>query len=112
MSDRWAFGIHSGPDEISAKSIFSHLPDEVTSIEDSTHLQRMDECGYFVGPATSVPQRPSSGRGEHTIYSARIISAGLTEAALHAGTSEDMRPPSSRMTATDTMVHGSSDFTP
>ena len=27
MSDRWACGIHFGSDEISAKSIFSHLPD-------------------------------------------------------------------------------------
>jgi hypothetical protein len=26
MGDRWAFGIHFGSDEISAKSIFSHLP--------------------------------------------------------------------------------------
>jgi hypothetical protein len=26
ISDRWAFGIHFGSDEISAKSIFSHLP--------------------------------------------------------------------------------------
>jgi hypothetical protein len=26
ISDRWGFGIHFGSDEISAKSIFSHLP--------------------------------------------------------------------------------------
>jgi hypothetical protein len=30
ISDRWDFGIHFGSHEISAKSIFSHLPDEVT----------------------------------------------------------------------------------
>jgi hypothetical protein len=30
ISDRWGFGIHFGSDEISAKSIFSHLPDGVT----------------------------------------------------------------------------------
>lgn len=30
--------------------------DEVTSIEDSTHLQRMDEWGYFV-PRRLVPHR-------------------------------------------------------
>jgi hypothetical protein len=32
ISDRWGFGIHFGSDEISAKSIFSHLPGNLTPV--------------------------------------------------------------------------------
>jgi hypothetical protein len=38
ISDHWDFGIHFGSHEISAKSIFSHLPDEVTPIEKALQL--------------------------------------------------------------------------
>jgi hypothetical protein len=33
IGDRWAFGIHFGSDEISAKLILAHLPDGVTTVK-------------------------------------------------------------------------------
>jgi hypothetical protein len=48
MSDRWAFGIHFGSDEMSAKSIFSHLPDGMFTSRGSVSRRRTLE-----GAATS-----------------------------------------------------------